>query len=55
MNTQLDKALANAAASSAMEGLPLSTQELSIVKQILEGDLTLTDYFTMIQQKHREA
>ena len=55
MNNQLNQALASAAASSAMEGMPLSAQDLSVVKQILEGSLTLADYFTTIQRKHQEA
>lgn len=55
MNNQLNQALASAAASSAMEGMSLSAQDLSVVKQILEGSLTLTDYFTTIQRKHQES
>ncbi len=55
MSNQLNQALASAAASSAMEGMPLSAQDLSVVKQILEGSLTLAEYFTAIQRKHQEA
>lgn len=55
MSNQLNQALASAAASSAMEGMPLSDKDLSIVKRILEGSLTLSEYFTAIQRKHLEA
>jgi hypothetical protein len=55
MSNQLNQALASAAASSAMEGTPLSAQDLSIVKQILEGSLTLSEYFTAIQRKYQKA
>lgn len=53
MDNQVNQALASAAASSAMEGIPLSAQDLSVVKQILEDSLTLTDYFATIQRKHQ--
>lgn len=54
MNNQLNQALASAAASSAMEGIPLSDKDLSVVKQILEGSLTLAEYFLTIQQGNRK-
>ena len=53
MSNQLNQALASAAASSAMEGMPLSDKDF--VKQILEGSLTLAEYLTTIQRKHQEA
>ena len=44
MSTEQQKALLNAAASSAMEGLPLEPRHLQTVTEILEGRLTIEDY-----------
>ena len=54
MDNQTNQALASAAASSAMEGMPLSVQDLSVVKQILEGSLTLADYLMTMRQSYGE-
>lgn len=55
MSNQLNRHWQVAAASSAMERMPLSDKDLSVVKQILEGSLTLAEYFTAIQRKHQKA
>ena len=44
MSAEQQKALLNAAASSAMEGLPLEPRHLQTVTEILEGRLTIEDY-----------
>lgn len=50
-STQI-QALKNAAASSAMEGMPLTEQNITTIKQILDGKLTLNDYLKSIQLKY---
>ena len=45
MTEQESFALRNAAASSAMEGLPLSEEQMQIAVRILDGGMTLEDYF----------
>ena len=49
MGEQKMRALQNAAASSAMEGLPLDDEKLSIIGKILDGELTLQDYFESVK------
>ena len=49
------QALNNAAASSAIEGLPLSESDLKIIRDILEGKTTLQDYLKQLQAKTRET
>lgn len=48
------KAIMNAAASSAMEGLPLDNEKLGIVERILNGEITLQDYFESVKMKSQE-
>lgn len=38
-------ALRNAAASSAMEGLPAELQHMEVIERILNGEMTLEDFF----------
>ena len=47
-------ALQNAAASSAMEGLPLEKRHLEIIQNILAGKLTLEDYPQSLHTKEEE-
>lgn len=46
-------ALKNAAASSAMEGLPLTEAQLQTAEMILDGKMTLEDYFRTLQAAER--
>ncbi len=48
------QALKNAAASSAMEGMPLTEQNMQTIEHILDGKLTLADYLKSVQQKYGE-
>lgn len=48
-------ALKNAAASSAMEGLPLSEEQLLTAEQILDGKMTLEEYFQTLQTAQRRG
>jgi hypothetical protein len=49
------KALKSVAASSAMEGLPLSQEQLHIVEKILDGEMTLQDYLRSLKGTVKEA
>ena len=42
------QALDNAAASSAIEGLPLSESDFKIIEDIMEGRTTLQDYLKQL-------
>ena len=55
MSEKALRALLSAAASSAMEGLPLDNESLGIVENILVGDMTLQDYFESVKLQHRES
>ena len=48
MSEKMKKALMSAAASSAMEGMALDGEMLRAAEQILEGKMTLQDYFDRI-------
>lgn len=48
------RALRNAAASSAMEGLPLSEEHIEAVQRMLNGEQTLQDYFRVLKERYRE-
>ena len=47
--------LQNAAASSAMEGLPLERSHMEIIQSILDGKLSLQDYFCSLQERYQET
>lgn len=49
------RALKSAAASSAMEGLPLDEEKLGVIEKILNGEMTLQDYFERIKLQYRES
>ena len=49
------RALKNAAASSAMEGLPLNDNDLSVVTDILAGKMTLQDFLQSVKTQYQEA
>lgn len=42
-------ALKNAAASCAMEGLVMSDEQLKTAERILDGDMTLEEFFKSLQ------
>ena len=47
--------LKNAAASSAMEGLPLSEEQMRTAELILDGKMTLEDYFRALQTAQQNS
>ena len=49
------RALLSAAASSAMEDLPLDNEKLCIIEKILNGEMTLQDYFESVKLSYRES
>ena len=49
------RALLSAAASSAMEGLPLDDEKLGIIEKILNGEMTLQDYFDSVKLPYQES
>lgn len=49
------QALRNAAASSAMEGLPVEPQHMEVIERILNGDMTLEDYFRQLQSQQENS
>ena len=55
MSTIELQALQNAAASSAMEGLPLSQDDLDTIRSILEGKTTLQDFLSMMKAAYGDA
>lgn len=55
MSDKTRKAIQNAAASSAMEGLPLDEEKLRIVERILDGDMTLQEYFDSVKLQYKGA
>ena len=55
MEETTQKALNNAAASSAMEGLPLSQADLQIITDILDGKATLQEYLKQLKAQCQEA
>ena len=52
MSEKTLSALLNAAASSAMEGLPLDDEMFGTVKKILNGEMTLQDYFESLKLQY---
>lgn len=55
MSEAEQRALRNAAASSAMEGLPLDAKDIKTVTDILDGKLTLQELLQSIKTQHQEA
>ncbi|MCD7733970.1 MAG: hypothetical protein LUH48_02340 [Clostridiales bacterium] len=51
MTSTAAQALKNAAASSAVEGLPLSQSQLDTVAAILEGKLSLSEYLQSLKDR----
>jgi hypothetical protein len=47
-------ALQNAAASSAMEGMPLTQENIDVICRILEGELSLNDYLHSLKLRSQE-
>jgi hypothetical protein len=54
MNTAAIKALGNAAASSAMEGLPLEQADIIIIQKIIDGEMTLQDFIQTLTNQNQE-
>lgn len=55
MSTLELQALQNAAASSAMEGLPFEQRQFDTIKSILEGKLTVAEYLAQVKEKNGDA
>lgn len=55
MSEKTLQALLSAAASSAMEGLPLDNEKLDIIKKILNGEMTLNEYFDSVKRQYQEG
>lgn len=55
MTSTAAQALKNAAASSAVEGLPLSQSQLDTVAAILEGKLSLSEYLQSLKDRQAEV
>lgn len=49
------RALMSAAASSAMEGLPLDEEKLGVIMKILNSEMTLQDYFESVKLQYQEG
>ena len=54
MNPATARALGNAAASSAMEGLPLEQADIEVVKKILDGEMSLQDFIQTLTKQDQE-
>ena len=55
MTTTELQALQNAAASSAMEGLPLSQVDMELIQSILDGKSTLQDFLSTMKTTYGSA
>jgi len=55
MSVTEQRALQNAAASSAMEGLPLEKRHFEIIQNILDGKLTLQEYLESLKKQYQEV
>lgn len=55
MSETMRQAVKNAAASSAMEGLPLNRQDIEIIQDILDGKTTLQEYLRQLQSRYQGA
>ena len=55
MSEKTLRALLSAAASSAMEGLPLDDEKLGIIQKILNGEMTLQNYFDSVKLQYPES
>ena len=55
MSVVEQRALQNAAASSAMEGLPLEQQHFEVIQNIFEGKLTLQEYLQSLKKQYQEV
>lgn len=49
------QALQNAASSSAMEGLPLTRDDMDTIQSILEGKTTLQEFLSMMKATYGDA
>ena len=54
MNPATASALGNAAASSAMEGLPLEQADIAVIKKILDGEMSLQDFIQTLTKQDQE-
>lgn len=53
MTKEQEKALEFAKINSAMEGLPLTNEDIHIVVSILEGKMTMETFINSLQKKKR--
>lgn len=54
MTEKAIQALKNAAASSAIEGLPMEQRHFDAIKQIKDGNITLQEYFQRLKAAGRK-
>ena len=54
MSEKTLRALLSAVASSAMEGLPLDDEKLGVIERILNGEMTLQEYFDSVKLQYQE-
>ena len=55
MSEKTLRSLLSAAASSAMEGLPLDAEKLGIIEKILDGKMTLQEYYDSVKLPYQES
>lgn len=55
MSDQRIQAINNAVTSSAMEGMTFDSEQIETLKAILDGKMSLQDYFRSIQKQYQEA
>lgn len=55
MKDTVEQALRSAAASSAMEGMPLEARHIDTIQQILNGKITVQEYLSSLKAKTQEA
>ena len=53
MTKEQEKALEFAKINSAMEGLPLTNEDIHIVVSILEGKMTMETFINSLQKKEK--
>ena len=51
MTEKMERELQNIAASSSIEGIIMTEDQLQTVRDIVDRKLTLQDYFAMLQRK----
>lgn len=54
MSEKAKRALLSAAASSAMEGIPVSSENMKIIESIMNGEMTLQEYIDSARAMYGE-